>query len=265
MIKMRLAFWPFLIGICISVSAFGQFYDCTTGLLQNPSAEMNPSGTFMITNNFLNKHTLASKMFGYDTFSYGFDITFFTRVEIAYVCTILDGKRRPNGSARDKIMFNQDRHFSAKFLLLRENDFGKSWIPSLAIGVADPVTGYGGHGNYGEGDVTTESNGFFNRMYVVATKHFDTGAGMVGGHLGYQYSLRNDPRFNAPCAAVDWAPVWLRKEGVVATKFIAEFDARTFNVGFIASFWDDRFETMFELMALKWVNFGVRYKLLLKP
>ena len=47
-------------------------------------------------------------------------------------------------------------------------------------------------------------------------------------------------------------------------KLIAEYDSRTFNMGFIASFWDDRIEAMFELMAMKWVNFGVRYKLVLK-
>lgn len=34
--------------------------------------------------------------------------------------------------------------------------------------------------------------------------------------------------------------------------------------GFIASIRDDRVEVMFELMAMKWVNFGVRYKLVLK-
>ncbi len=47
-------------------------------------------------------------------------------------------------------------------------------------------------------------------------------------------------------------------------KLIAEYDSRTFNMGLIASFWDDCLEAMFELMAMKWVNFGVRYKLMLK-
>ena len=35
-------------------------------------------------------------------------------------------------------------------------------------------------------------------------------------------------------------------------KLIAEFGSRTFDMGLIASFWDDRFEAMFELMAMKW-------------
>ena len=47
-------------------------------------------------------------------------------------------------------------------------------------------------------------------------------------------------------------------------KVIAEYDSRTFNMGFIVSFWDDGLEAMFELMDMKWVNFGVRYKLALK-
>ena len=45
---------------------------------------------------------------------------------------------------------------------------------------------------------------------------------------------------------------------------MAEFDSRTLNVGFVASIWDNRFEAMFELQGLRWVNFGARYKLRLK-
>ena len=58
-------------------------------------------------------------------------------------------------------------------------------------------------------------------------------------------------------------PVWLDPPAA-SVKLIAEYDSRTFNMGLIASSWDDRIEAMFELMAMKWVNFGVRYKLVLK-
>lgn len=46
----------------------GQFWDSGTGLLQAPSADMNRDGTFMITNNFMNKHSLNSNYWGYHTF-----------------------------------------------------------------------------------------------------------------------------------------------------------------------------------------------------
>ena len=175
--------------------------------------------------------------------------------------TIFDGKRHPNPSHRDLLMFNQDRHFAAKLLLLREGDLGLTWLPALAIGVSDPVSGYGGGGEYGEGSVTSESNGFFNRMYAVATKHFPVPYGLVGIHVGYQYSFRTDPKFNSPCAAITWNPIWLEKEWL-STKLVAEYDARTFNVGFLLTFWN-HFDVMFDLQALKWISCGIRYKVLL--
>ena len=158
-------------------------------------------------------------------------------------------------------MINQDRHFNAKALLLREGVFGISWIPALAVGFSDPTTGAGG--DYTEDHVSGSGNGFFNRYYAVATKHFSTRTGTIGVHIGYQYNKRTDLPMNGPCAAIDWTPVWLNKPNF-SLKAIAEYDSRTFNIGFIASIWQDRFEAMFELMALKWVNFGVRYKLQLK-
>ena len=223
---------------------------------------MNRDGTFMITNNFVNKHSLSDWYWGYHTFEYGFNITLWSRLEIGYVCVILDGKRKKAPSERDRIMFNQDRHFNAKLLLLREGEFGVNWMPAFAIGVSDPTTGAGA--DYSKQAIAGEGNGFFNRYYAVATKHFNTKVGTVGTHLGYQYNLRTDFPMNGPCAAVDWVPVWLSSPAA-SVKFIAEYDSRTFNVGLIASFWDDRIEAMFELMAMRWVNFGVRYKLVLKP
>lgn len=240
----------------------GQFWDSSTGLLQCPSAEMNRDGTFMITNNFLNEYSLSPR-WGYNTFGYGFNLSVFKRLEIGYVCAIFDGKRHPDPSERDLIMFNQDRHFTAKALLLKEGEFGFSWLPALAVGFSDPFTGSGG-GEYIGSDVSGGSgNGYFNRYYIVATKHFNSKVGVIGTHFGYQYNLRQDIHYNGPCVAVDWVPVWLNKPNF-SLKAIAEYDSRTFNIGFIASIWQDRFEAMFELMALKWVNFGVRYKLVLK-
>ena len=240
----------------------GQFWDSSTGLLQSPSAEMNREGTFMITNNFMNKHSISEWYWGYHTFEYGFNINLWSRLEIGYVCVILDGKRKSNPTERDLIMFNQDRHFTAKVLLLREGEFGLSWMPALAAGFSDPVTAIGGQ-DYNQESVSGDSNGFFNRYYLVATKHFNTNVGAIGAHLGYQYNRRTDFPMNGPCVAIDWEPIWLNKPNF-SLKAIAEYDSRTFNIGFIASIWEDRFEAMFELMAMRWVNFGVRYKLRLK-
>lgn len=240
----------------------GQFWDSSTGLLQSPSAEMNKSGTFMITNNFMNEHSLASQ-WGYHTFGYGLNITFLKGIEVGYVCTIIDGKRHPNPTEIDLLMFNQDRHFTAKVLLFQEGEFGLKWMPALALGLSDPVTGSGG-GEYIGSDITGGvGNGFFNRYYAVATKHLNTNFGSLGIHFGYQFNKREEMHMNGPCAAIDWKPIWLNKPNF-SLKAIAEYDTRTFNVGLIASIWRNRFDAMFELMAMKWINFGIRNKLQLK-
>lgn len=241
----------------------GQFWDSSTGLLQAPSADMNADGTFMITNNFINKHAISDWYWGYHTFMYGFHINFWSRLEIGYVCVIMDGKRKASPNARDLIMFNQDRHFVGKLLLLREGEFGISWFPALAVGFSDPTTGTGA--DYSKAAVGGSGNGFFNRYYVVATKHFATPIGQVGTHLGYQFNKRADFPMNGPTAAIDWSPVWIQNMGIIDnTKVILEYDSRTVNMGFIASLWENRFEAMFELQNFQWVNLGLRYKLRLK-
>lgn len=247
-----------------SLAARGQFTDSSSGLLQMPSAEMQESGTFMITNNYLNKHSLPTSGWGYNTFSYGFSITFWSRVEVGYVCTIFNGKLKPNPSARDLIMFNQDRHFTGRIQALKEGEFGWSWMPSVVFGISDPTTGSSSNG-YIDANVDGTGNGYFNRIYAAATKHFDTSVGMVGAHVAYQYNRRSDYPLNGPCAAVDWKPVWLCNLWLLdGVDFIAEYDSRTFNIGFTASVWENRFEAMFELQGMKWINFGLRYKLRLK-
>ena len=244
--------------------AQAQFADCSTGLLQMPTAQMQPEATFMITNNYLNKHSLPGSGWDYDTFQYGFAVSFWGRLEVGYVCTIFDGRKTSKESAYWKIMFNQDRHFTGRVLLLREGEFGLKWLPALVAGISDPTTGAGG-GNYLEGDVSGTGNGFFNRNFIVLTKHFRTAWGEVGAHAGYQYNRRRDYAINAPCAGVDWKPVWLRERWLLDdVALIVEYDSRTVNAGVIASLWENRFEAMFELQGFRWVNFGLRYKFRLR-
>ena len=215
-------------------TALAQFTDSSTGLLQAPTADMQKSGTFMITNNYLNKNSLPASGWGYDTFAYGFSITFWDRLEVGYVCTIFDGIRKPNATYRDSLMFNQDRHFTARVQLAREGDFGVSWLPAVVVGVSDPTTGSSANG-YIDANVEGAGNGYFNRMYVAATRHFDTPYGIVGASLSYQYNQRSDYRINGPAAGISWEPVWVQNAWILdKLNVIAEYDSRTFNIGVIA-------------------------------
>lgn len=249
----------------LTLSAHAQFTDSGTGLLSAPSADMNASGTFMITNNFLNEHITPDNKtefpWDYHTFAYGFDVTFWSRLEIAYVCVLFNGKWSPSATtARQKIIVNQDRHFAAKVLALKEGEIWK-WTPSIAFGVSDPISGT--NGDYADQKPSETGNGFFNRYYAMATKHFQTSFGEVGAHLGYQYSVRRDWNRKGVIAAVDWRPVWIQNRWF-SPKFVLEYDANTVNFGFLSSIWDDRFEAMFCLQNFRWVSFGLRFKLRLK-
>jgi hypothetical protein len=261
---MILAVVLFLVG---TPPARAQFADCSTGLLQMPTAEMQDDGTFMITNNFLNQHSLPTSGWCYNTFQYGFAVSFWGRIEMGYVCTIFNGAwdPRPDKSWRAEIMRNQDRHFTARVCLLREGDFGLNWMPALVLGVSDPTTGTGDYEYTSLDDVAGSGNGFFNRYFAVMTKHFDTPWGQIGCHVGYQYNRRTDYPINGPCAGINWSPIWLQNHSILdGVNLIAEYDSRTVNLGFIASIWQNRFEAMFELQNFQWVNFGLRYKLRIK-
>lgn len=245
-----------------------QFYDAASGLLQMPSAEMGPSGTVMFTCNFLNRHITPPVWFNH-TFNYGVSIVLLPRIEIGYVPTFIynDHHKITNKDGKVEIitLINQDRHFYAKLQVLQEGEFGKSWIPALAVGVSDPTTGdpneYEGI-DYTDLDVSS-GNGYFNRYYIVATKHFTTPYGVLGAHLGYQFNQRIDYPLHSPCAAIDWEPVWIQKEDWVSAKVIAEYDGRTFNIGFITSLWKNHIDIMVDLQALRWFSAGIRFKTVL--
>ena len=236
-------------------SAHAQFLDSTTGLLQMPTAVMNREGTFMITTNYLNQHTLSPAQWNYNTFGYGFSVALWDRVEVAYTCVLMHGTSYYETQPDVPVHWvNQDRHLSGKVLLLRDGEFGLSWMPNFAVGVSD----------FDQGMFKMRKvNGYFTRLYAVASKSFNTNWGLVSGHLGYQWNPRTDYPINAPCAGVDWRPLWVQSKWL-SLDLIAEYDSRSFNIGFIASLWDDHIEAMFDLQALKWVSFGVRFKMHLK-
>ena len=205
---------------------------------------------------FLNEHYLPDDGWGYNSFGYGNDLTFWQRVEFYYTCVLFIGKNRPNPTARDMILINQDRHLGVKIQVLREGDFGLKWLPSIAVGINDFDNDFFSSGSSG--------NDFFARLYAVAYKPLQTSVGGFGLHVGYHFNNWSYYKLYGPMAAVDWMPVWLQKEDVIKTKIIAEYDARTFNFGAIVSLWRDHFEVMIELQAMKWVSAGFRFKTVLK-
>lgn len=247
-----------------SAISHAQFVDGTKGLLCMPSAEFEEDATFMITNNLLNKNYTA-KAWNYNTFGYAFDVTLWGRLEIAYSLTLFNARWRPDYDQitdyRSKILWNQDRHFAARVGITKDGEWNQKWLPAIAIGVSDPVTGSGG--DYLNDNVGETGNGYFNRFYITVSKSFHTSWGDVAGHIGYQYSRRRDAMPTGPQAAVTWNPVWLNKEGSFLSSFRAtlEYDARFVNFGINASIWKDHFEFMAMLLNMQYPMVGARFKL----
>ena len=244
--------------ICTN-KTYSQWTDGTTGLLHMPNAVMQEDGTFMVGGNFLNKHNLPNNnWWGYDTYNYFINITILDRIEIAYICTLVQGKK--NGFHWPEFTYgkfvNQDRHFSARLQIVKEGEWWKH-LPSIALGINDPTTG-GSH-DYTESAVTGSGNGYFNRYYIAATKHINTSIGEIGIHAAYLYNRRTDYPLNGPAFGINFRPNIHKNLNI-----IAEYDAKTINVGATYSIWADHFNFLFEVQEGKYISAGLVYKVNLK-
>ena len=236
-----------------------QFTDGITGLLHMPNAEVQKDATFFLGGNFLNKHNLPNdKWWGHDTYNYFVNITLFNRIEIAYICTLVKGKNNGYWPQQTWGKFtNQDRHFAGKIQLIKEGEW-LNYMPSIAIGVSDPTSGTGG--DYINMGVNGNNNGYFNHWYVAITKNFEfKNIGRLGVHITYLYNKRTDYPLNGPAFGINFRPL-IHKN----INFIAEYDAKTINVGGIYSLWADHFNLLFELQEGKYISAGFVYKVNLK-
>ena len=219
---------------------------------------MQKDGTFMIGGNALNKHTLPSYWSNYDSYNYFINITIFSRLEVSYICTLVQGI--PGGYWPEQTwgkFTNQDRHFAGRLQILKEGELFRV-MPSVVIGVNDPTTGE--KDDYSSMDTSGEGNGYFNRWYIAFTKHIELKEyGTLGVHAAYLYNKRTDYPLNGPALGVNFRPNFHRN-----LNFIAEYDAKTVNVGATYSLWADHFNFLVELQQGKYLSAGLVYKVNLK-
>ena len=245
-----------------SANVNAQLTDGMTGLLHMANAEMQKDGTVMIGGNFLNKHNLPSNWWwGYDTYNYYVTITFLDRIEVSYICTLVQGKPG-TGYHWPEFTYgkfvNQDRHFAGKIQLIKEGEWWKH-MPSMVVGVSDPTSG-GSAGDYIDMKVGGNGNGFFNRWFAAMSKHFQLkGIGELGLHATYLYNERTDYPLNGIGWGINFRPN-LHKN----LNLIVEHDTKTLNIGAIYSLWADHFNLIFELQDGKYISVGFAYKVNLK-
>lgn len=242
--------------LLIGLKGYTQYTNGVTGLLHMPTGEMQKDGTFIIGGNYIDKHNLPDPARWDNNFTYNYfvNITFLNFIEVSYICTLF--RACHYGTLPEHYwgdFTNQDRQFAVRVRLIKESQWWKH-MPSIVVGVNDPGTSVQGDGYY-YGGVDESGNGYFNRWYMAMTKHFDTPYGELGAHVAYLYNKRVDYPLNGPAFGVNFRPKFHDN-----LNLIAEYDAKTFNIGAIYSLWAEHLNFVFELQKCKYISAGFVYK-----
>ena len=250
----------YLILLLLPLKSYAQLTDGMTGLLHLVNAEIQEDATFMLGGNMLHKENIPSKKWwgDYNTYNYYFNLTLFDRIEVAYICTLVQGKEgiyHWPSSTWGKFV-NQDRHFAGKIQFIKEGEWWKH-MPAIAVGVSDPTTG--GKSDYIDLNNTNTGNAFFHRYFACITKHFSTKWGLFGLHATYLKNSRKDYPLNGLGWGINFRPAFHKNLNV-----IIEHDTKTLNIGAIYSLWADHFNALFELQDGKYISAGLVYKVNLK-
>lgn len=250
----------------------GQALYGTTGLLHMPTADMQKDKTFMFGGGILDKHPLSTywNNGNYDyTFNYYLNLTIFPWLEVSYTCTLVKGARGYYWPKQTWGKFvNQDRNFSGRLRLWKEG-WWKEWTPQIVFGANDPGSfdgNGGGNVNFNQDDGT---HNYFNRFFLAATKHINyQNIGELGVHAAYIYSRATGLRYDGPALGANFRfnlpGVSFVQKAINGLNLMAEYDARTINVGFNYAFWKERINLTAELNDGKYWSAGLYFKICLK-
>ena len=264
----------FLLFFVMIGAVHAQFTYGTTGLLNMPTADMQRDKTFMFGGGFLEKHATPAR-WTYNTFNYYLDITIFPWLEVSYICTLhkameVDPAYGPGfwvPSTYGKFV-NQDRNFAVRLRLWKEG-WWKEWTPQLVLGANDP----GSFDNNGGGNINFNqeagTHNYFNRFFLAATKHlYFQNVGELGLHMAYIYSRATGLNYEGPALGVNFRcclpDTSLGNKILNGLNLMAEYDARTINIGFNYAVWKDRFNLIAELNDGKYLSAGLYFKICLK-
>ena len=157
-----------------------------------------------------------------------------------------------------------DRSFHGRLRIWKEG-WWKEWTPQIVAGVNDLTTGSGE--DYTEMGVDGDGNGYFNRYYIAATKHFSW-YGEWGIHAAYVNNKRGVDKLNGVAVGVDYQfalkgeELW--QKAVNGLNLMAEYDSKFMNIGAKYALWKDHINIITELRECKYPSVGVYFKVHLK-
>lgn len=246
----------------------------TTGLLFMPTADMQKDKTFLFGGNYLNTKHLSTHFHSNEvnyTFNYYLNITIFPWLEIGYTCTLVHADHGSTYFPKHVWgkFANQDRAFYGRLRLWKEG-WWKSWTPQIVLGADDP----GSHESYGGGEIiagnTRSSNNYATRYYLAISKHHNfKGIGELGTHVAFIHGkAKGIPEYKSLAAGVNFrfnlAGDELYQKAINGMNVMAEYDARTINVGFNYAIWKDRINILCAWNDCKKFSSGIQFKICLK-
>lgn len=178
-----------LILILTTSRVHAQYALGATGQMMIPTAEMQETGTFMGSANFLPEEVTPNK-FNYPTMNYSVDMSLFSFVELTYRMTLLK-MRTYNGRVG---YHNQDRSNTIRIRPLKESRY----FPAVVIGADDLFT--------------EKATQYWGDYYGVLTKTF----GFCKGHqlavtAGWYFHQGNQPAFKkGPFGGIRYTPAFCR-------------------------------------------------------
>lgn len=238
--KIRLGKWVVLVCCCLlAMPVWGQYSMGTTGLLNIPSADMQPDGAFMAGGNFLPRQ-LMPEAWKSNTGNYFVNVTFLPFFEVAYRCTLVHDTFKGGNK------WQQDRSVSVRLRPLKEG----RWWPSVVIGSSDAFTTY-------ELNMFSDSKGnrFFSSVYGVATKHLNVSGHDFGWTLGGNIPFRKNSYKQGIFGGLSYRPAFLP-----AACLMVEYDTTdAINVGVSARLFNHVSLHAF-CYDFKAVSGGIRYE-----
>ena len=187
------------------VSGKAQTVIGTNGLMNIPTADMRPAGTFDGGASFIQKELLYEK--NYNTYLYYISFTPFSWIELTLRETLL--KTRKSADDPRVGFYQQDRSISVRLRPLKE---GKYW-PAVVLGTNDFYSDHG-YSRYA-------------CFYGVVSKHFPVKAvGTFEATAGYARRHKRGETYDGVMGGVSFAPAFFPDMRVMG-----EYDTKGCNVG----------------------------------
>ena len=191
------------ITVCRSQTVIG-----TTGMMNVPTADMRPAGTFDGGASFIQKDLLYKK--NYNTYLYYVSFTPFSWIEITLRETLL--KTRKSKTDPKIGFYQQDRSTSLRLRPLKE---GKYW-PSVVIGANDFYSDHGASR--------------YACFYGVVSKHFPVkSVGTFEATAGYARPHKEGTTYDGVMGGLAFSPAFFPDMRVMG-----EYDTDGYNVGLSA-------------------------------